>query len=105
MKCEVIQLRERGRRLRRREWPAPVPGDLRTSYLGAGISSFRCHTPELCLQQDIGPTAVRIALTLFFPELIEISAQGIVWRGLQLLAPQGEPATEFAQVWLVRPLA
>lgn len=103
MLCEVIQLRDKGRRLQRREWPAPVAGDLLTNSLAAHASSYRRHTPMLALYERFGPKVMRTVMTLAFPELMEIGEAGLVWRGVQLDVT-GERTVELAQVWLVRPL-
>lgn len=99
MHCFVTLLRHRGKRLTRREWPDPVQGRLETVEHSAEHSSFKRTTRVLQLVEKVG-LVERPAILLFEPQLMEVSPDAFLFRGIELEA-RDDSLFEHQQVWHV----
>lgn len=96
MKWQVTQLRDRGRRLKRGEWPEPVVGDLELSLMPE--TNARRPLKKLDLFGNPGTVRQSLLLPLFDPQIISMDANGMVLHGMQLDTRDGA-IYEHMQVW------
>lgn len=101
MICEIIELRRAGLRLAPKDWPDPVPGDLRMSYWSGQKNSLRRTLREYSLWVRQGTQFVP-KLRLIDPMPIDILGDAMLWRGMSSIYAD-EGMCEFEQLWLIRP--
>lgn len=96
MRWAVTQLRDKGRRLKRSEWPEPVVGELELAVM----PETNARRPLKKMELFGTPSTVRqsLLLPLFEPQIISMDAAGMVLHGMQL-ASDPEAVYEHMQVW------
>lgn len=106
MRARVTLLRQRGRRLSRRELGPPIVGKLQLTPVSAESNNFGRAVIQLSLivLQGSVPTPV---LVMFDPRLIGVTQSSIALAGIELHAQSNESGgrsiSEHQQVWLVTP--
>ncbi|MCR5864635.1 hypothetical protein [Aquincola sp. J276] len=102
MKWAVTQLRDRGRRLKRGEWPEPAVGELELSLM----PETNARRPLKKMELFGTPSTVRqpLLLPLFDPQIISMDAGAMVLHGMQLHS-EDAGIFEHMQVWLCTPAA
>lgn len=101
MFCELIELRRAGLRLAPKDWPAPVRGDLRITYLNGRSNNNRRSMREAALWVEWSTHMVP-GPHLWEPVLLDILGDAMLWRG-HVCARTDEGIAEYEQVWLIRP--
>ncbi len=101
MFCEIIELRRAGLRLAPKDWPAPVRGDLRITYLNGRSNNNRRSMREAALWVEWSTHMVP-GPHLWEPVLLDILGDAMLWRG-HVCARTDAGIAEYEQVWLIRP--
>lgn len=96
MRWAVTQLRDKGRRLKRSEWPEPVVGQLELSLMAE--TNAKRPLKKMELYEDYGSVRRSILLPIFDPQIISMDAGGMVLHGMQLSSEAGS-IYEHMQVW------
>ncbi|URI11062.1 hypothetical protein MW290_19015 [Aquincola tertiaricarbonis] len=96
MRWAVTQLRDKGRRLKRTEWPAPVVGELELSVMPE--TNAKRPLKKLELYGTPGTVRQSLLLPLFEPQIIAMDGAGLVLHGMQLASDDGS-VYEHIQVW------
>ena len=99
MKCSVITLRDRGRRLRKAEW--------QLARLGCLVSDPKT-VDRADLWADLDNTSRRTVLSLLRPTFAGVVSDGFLLAGheLHLETVDGIPQqSEHRQLWMVTPLS
>lgn len=100
MKWSVTQLRDRGRRLKRGDWPEPVAGELELTVMPE--TNARRPLKKMDLYAVPGTVRQSMLLPLFDPQIISMDAGALVLHGMQLHTEDGA-IYEHMQVWLCVP--
>lgn len=82
MKWSVTQMRDRGRRLKRGEWPEPIVGELELTVMPE--TNARRPLKKVDLYGMPGTVRQSLLLPLFEPQIISMNASGLVLHGMQL---------------------
>lgn len=101
MDCAVTVLRRNGQRLPRKDWPEPIAGRLEMVEHSAEHSSFKRTTRVLQIMEKVG-LVERPALLLFEPQLLDVTPDAFVFRGIEL-ERRNDNLSEHVQIWLVKP--
>lgn len=101
MLCSVTLLRRNGQRLPRKDWPEPITGRLEMVEHSAEHSSFKRTTRVLQIMEGVG-LVERAAILLFEPQLLDVTLQAFVFRGIELEGRDGQ-VFEHQQLWHVVP--
>lgn len=102
MFCEVIKLRENGKRLRPDEWPSPVRGELRMTYWDGTHNSSRRTLRDVSLLVSWGTSAVP-NIRMADPDWIDVVGGALLMRGMGVHTRDGS-TYEHEEMWLIRPL-
>lgn len=103
MFCEIITLRDNGRRLRPEEWPAPVAGQLRLISSDQRHNNL-CRTLRSLTHYQPWGTQMVPRLHLTDPVLLDVVGDAMLFRGV-ITRVEGSDVWEHEQLWLVRPRA
>lgn len=104
MLCDIIQLRQRGLRLRESEWPEPVRGNLVVADSPGQHNNFRRHLRQATLFVATGVSGHPVpVLRIFDPELLHTTEDGFLVRGVEITVGAEKRIFEVEQMWLVRP--
>lgn len=96
----MTQLRDRGRRLKRGEWPEPAVGELELSVMPE--TNARRPLKKMDLFGVPGTVRQALLLPLFDPQIISMDAGAMVLHGMQLHSDEAG-VFEHMQVWLCVP--
>lgn len=96
MRWAVTQLRDRGRRLKRGEWPDPVVGELELTVMPE--TNARRPLKKMDLFGVPGTVRQSLLLPLFDPQIISMDAGALVLHGMQLHSEEAG-IFEHMQVW------
>lgn len=96
MKWAVTQLRDRGRRLKRGDWPTPVVGELQLAVMPE--TNAKRPLKKMELYGNPGTVRQSLLLPLFEPQIISMDTEAMVLHGMQLSSADGS-MFEHMQVW------
>lgn len=105
--CEVILLRQAGRRLKRPEWGPSLRGTLRITEMDRAINNAKRNVLCVELWESYDTTSRRGLATMFDPVLLPSPRDGLLIAGTELESDlsNGLKIYEHRQVWFCKPLA
>jgi hypothetical protein len=103
MSVSVIPLRDKGRRITKRQMQESVPlvGRLTVEYQGA--NQFTTYRSSAKSRGSAENDAAPVCAPLFDHVLEKLDSTGMVLSGYEIQVCDGEPV-QYVQAWLVRPL-